>query len=131
MTPEGRVKKKVKDVLEDLGAYYVMPVTGGYGNSGAPDFIICIAGLFYGIECKANGGKATALQLKNHDDIRKAGGIALIVDETNVENLRKELLSYANKDAENPVLAQSREADQRDRATGKSKTRVRVLRALE
>jgi len=131
MTPEGRVKKKVKDVLEDLGAYYVMPVTGGYGNSGAPDFIICIAGLFYGIECKANGGKATALQLKNHDDIRKAGGIALIVDETNVENLRKELLSYANKDAENPVPAQSREADQRDRATGKSKTRVRVLRALE
>jgi len=94
MTPEAKVKKKVKEILKDLGAYYTMPVTGGYGNSGAPDFIICIAGLFYGIECKANGGKATALQLKNHDDIRKAGGIAIIVDETNVENLRKELLSY-------------------------------------
>ena len=94
MTPEAKVKKKVKDVLKELGAYYTMPVTGGYGNSGVPDFIICIAGLFYGIECKANGGKPTALQLKHMDDIRKAGGIALIVDETNVENLRKELISY-------------------------------------
>jgi len=131
MTPEGRVKKRVKDILEDLNAYYVMPVTGGYGNSGAPDFIICIAGLFYGIECKANGGKATALQLKNHDDIRKSGGIALIVDETNVENLRKELLSYANENANDFVSAQSREADQRNRKASKSKANIRVLRALE
>jgi hypothetical protein len=97
MTPEAKVKKKVKEILKELGAYYTMPVTGGYGNSGAPDFIICIAGLFYGVECKANGGKATALQLKNHDDIRKAGGIAVIVDETNVENLRKELISYVEE----------------------------------
>ena len=91
MTPEGRVKTKVKKVLNELGCYYTMPVTGGYGNSGVPDFIICKEGLFYGIECKANGGKPTALQLKHLDDIRKAGGIALVVDETNVENLRKEL----------------------------------------
>lgn len=94
MTPEAKVKKKVKEILKELGVYYTMPVTGGYGNSGVPDFIICIAGLFYAIETKANGGKPTALQLKNHDDIRKAGGIAIVVDETNVENLRKELISY-------------------------------------
>jgi hypothetical protein len=91
MTPEGKVKAKVKKILTELGCYYTMPVTGGYGNSGVPDFIICNAGLFYGIECKANGGKPTALQLKHLDDIRKAGGIALVIDETNVETLRKEL----------------------------------------
>ena len=91
MTPEAKVKKRVKEILADLNAYYVMPVTGGYGNSGAPDFIVCKESLFYGIECKANGGKPTALQLKNHDDIRKAGGVALVIDETNVETLRKEL----------------------------------------
>jgi hypothetical protein len=56
-----------------------------------PDFLICKQGLFYGIECKANGGQPTALQLKHLDDIRKAGGIALVIDETNVETLRKEL----------------------------------------
>ena len=91
MTPESKVKARVKKILAELGAYYAMPVTGGFGNSGVPDFLICIKGKFYGIECKANGGKPTALQLKHLDDIRKAGGIALVIDETNVETLRKEL----------------------------------------
>ena len=91
MTPEAKVKAKVKKILNEMGAYYAMPMGTGFGNSGVPDFLICIGGLFYGIECKANGNKPTALQLKHIDDIRKAGGIALVVDETNVENLRKEL----------------------------------------
>jgi len=91
MTPEAKVKKRVKEILNDVGAYYAMPVGTGFGNSGVPDFLVCKEGLFYGIECKANGGKPTALQLKHLDDIRKAGGIALVIDETNVETLRKEL----------------------------------------
>ncbi len=130
MTPEGRVKKKVKEILDDLGAYYTMPVTGGYGGSGAPDFIICIAGLFYGIECKANGGKPTALQLKHHDDIRKAGGIAVVIDETNVENLRKEIVSYVEVKT-NLEFAQVGQSDQRNRKDRKSKANVRVLRAVD
>ena len=52
-TPEAKVKAKVKAILKNLGAYYVMPVTSGYGNSGAPDFLVCIRGKFIGIECKA------------------------------------------------------------------------------
>jgi len=91
MTPEGKVKAKVKKVLKELGAYYVMPATGGYGSSGAPDFLICFRGKFIGIECKANGGKTTALQDSNLKTIRLNGGIAFVVDETNVEILRKEL----------------------------------------
>lgn len=91
MTPEGKVKAKVKKVLKELGCYYVMPVTGGYGNSGVPDFIICTAGRFYAIECKANGGKTTALQEKHLADIRAAGGVALVIHEANVDTLRKEL----------------------------------------
>jgi len=91
MTPEAKVKSKVKKILEDMGAYYAMPVTGGYGNSGVPDFLICKDGLFYAIECKANGGKPTALQLAHMKAIRAAGGVALVIDETNIENLRKEL----------------------------------------
>ena len=39
-TPEGKVKKAVRRVLDELGAYYVMPVTGGYGKQGAPDFLV-------------------------------------------------------------------------------------------
>ena len=98
MTPEGKVKKRVKEILKELGAYYAMPVTGGYGNSGVPDFLICEAGLFYGIECKANGGKPTALQLKNLADIRRAGGVALVIDETNVDQLKEVLSSEKAQD---------------------------------
>jgi hypothetical protein len=130
MTPEGRVKKRVKEILNELGAYYTMPMGTGFSSSGAPDFIICIAGLFYGIECKANGGKPTALQLKHHDDIRKAGGIAVVIDETNVENLRKEILSYVEVKADFKVVAVG-EVGQGDRPKAKGKAAVRVYRAVE
>jgi hypothetical protein len=91
MTPEGKIKAKVKTVLKELDAYYAMPATGGYGSSGVPDFLICKAGRFYGIECKANGGKPTALQLSNLKKIEEAGGVSLVVDESNINQL-KELL---------------------------------------
>ncbi len=100
MTPEAKVKKRVKEILTDLGAYYSMPVTGGYGRSGVPDFLICLRGRFYAIECKANGGKTTALQDKHLADIRGAGGVSLVIHEANVENLRKELQhDYGCKDS--------------------------------
>jgi len=87
----------VKRILAELGAYYAMPVTGGYGNSGVPDFLVCLRGRFYAIECKANGGKTTALQEKHLADIRDAGGVSLVVHEANVENLRKELENVKSK----------------------------------
>ena len=100
MTPEAKVKAKVKRILAELGAYYAMPVTGGYGNSGVPDFLVCLRGRFYAIECKANGGKPTALQEKHLADIRGAGGVSLIIHEANVENLRTELQNvYTHKDS--------------------------------
>ena len=33
MTPEKKVKTKVKKVLDTLGAYHCSPTTGGYGAS--------------------------------------------------------------------------------------------------
>jgi hypothetical protein len=65
-----------------------MPVTGGYGNSGAPDFLVCLDGRFIGIECKAGGNKPTALQEKNLRLIRQSNGISLVIDENNVEMLK-------------------------------------------
>jgi hypothetical protein len=88
MTPEGKVKAKVKKVLLEVGAYYAMPIGTGFGNAGVPDFLVCVKGRFIGIECKANGGKPTALQLKNLADIESAGGLSLIIDETHVASLR-------------------------------------------
>ena len=91
MTPEGKVKAKIKTTLQEMGAYYAMPIGGGFGNAGAPDFLVCYNGAFFGIECKANGNKPTALQLYHMTQIRKAGGRSFLIDENNVETLRKEM----------------------------------------
>lgn len=87
MTPEAKVKKKVVQILKQRGAYYFYPVTGGYGRSGVPDIIACYKGLFIGIECKAGTNKPTALQQKNLTDIETAGGVALVVNEENIEEV--------------------------------------------
>jgi len=87
-TPEKKVKSKVVTQLKALGAYYFYPVTGGYGASGVPDIVACLKGRFIGIECKAKGNKPTTLQQMNLDQIAAQGGIALVIDETNVNELK-------------------------------------------
>ena len=87
MTPEKKVKTKVKKILDKLDCYHCTPATGGYGASGVPDIIACYKGKFIGIECKANGNKPTALQQKHLRDISISGGISLVIDETNIDML--------------------------------------------
>ena len=88
-TPEAKVKAKIKKILKDHGAYYAMPMGTGYGNSGVPDFLCCVNGKFVAIEAKAGKGTTTALQEKNLRDIRTAGGTAMVVNETNLEELKQ------------------------------------------
>lgn len=81
MTPEAKVKKQIRAVLDAHGAYYAMPVTGGFGNSGTPDFLVCYKGWFIGIEAKAGKGKTTALQEAALEKIKAAGGVTMVVYE--------------------------------------------------
>lgn len=86
-TPESKVKKKVHVLLKERGAYAVNYIGGAYANNGTPDILACLCGRFIGIECKAGKGKPTALQIKNLRDIDHAGGLSLVVNETNLEYL--------------------------------------------
>jgi Holliday junction resolvase len=87
-TPEAKVKKKVVAILKELRAYYFYPVTGGFGGSGVPDIVGCYNGKFFGIECKAGKNKPTPLQLKNLTAITAVGGVALVVNEDNIDDVR-------------------------------------------
>jgi Holliday junction resolvase len=89
MTPEGKVKRKAIAELQKLGMYIFFPATGGFGRSGIPDIVCCYKGKFIGIECKANGKKPTALQQSNLEEIVNNGGIAIVIDETSVFNLKQ------------------------------------------
>ena len=94
MKPEAKVKKVVVRQLKLLGAYYFYPVTGGYGASGVPDIVGCYKGKFFGIECKAGSNKPTPLQRKNLTDIELAGGIAVVVNEKNMD-IVEDLLNWS------------------------------------
>jgi pantoate kinase len=84
-TPEAKVKEKIKKILKAHGAYFAMPMGTGYGNSGVPDFLVCLNGEFLAIEAKAGKGIPTALQEKNMRDIEKAGGRVLVINEQALE----------------------------------------------
>ena len=87
MTPEGKVKKRIRELLKKYPVYVVTPATGGFGMSGVPDLLICHRGRFIGVEVKAGSNKPTALQLDNLKKIIDAGGEALVVNELNINQL--------------------------------------------
>jgi hypothetical protein len=89
MTPEKKVKTKVVAILKELGTYYFYPIAGGYGASGVPDIVGCYKGKFFAIECKAGKGKTTALQDKNIAQIIGQGGYAIVVNESNLEDVNE------------------------------------------
>ncbi len=88
-TPEAKVKMRVTGILKAHGAYYFYPVTGGFGASGIPDIIGCVNGRFFGIECKAGSNKPTALQQHHINMITNMGGKAIVVNETNINDVEE------------------------------------------
>lgn len=88
-TPEGAVKRRIVVILKQYGVWYAMPATGGYGSSGVPDFLCCVNGHFLGIEAKAGPGVPTALQIMQLNGICDAGGMSIVVNETNLVDLEQ------------------------------------------
>ena len=91
ITPEGKVKAAVRKLLVDFGIYYFSPSANGYGRAGIPDIICCFGGRFIAIECKAGKGVTTALQDRELAAIRTAGGMTVVVNETNIQELKEKL----------------------------------------
>jgi len=98
MTPEKKVKQKVAKHLKEIGAYYFFPATGGYGRSGVPDIVGCYQGRFFGIECKAGKNTTTALQKLELEKIEKSAGIAMVVNEDNVTEIKEVFQQSKGKD---------------------------------
>lgn len=96
MTPEAKVKRKIKEKLDAMGAYFIQPIGTGFGSHGAPDIVACYKGLFIGIEAKAGKGKTTALQEFNLKRIEGMGGLALVINETNVSQLEELIVTWVN-----------------------------------
>jgi hypothetical protein len=101
MTPEAKVKKQVKAVLDAFcfnnAGYYFFPAANGYGRQGIPDVICCIQGRFVAIECKAGKGMTTILQERELRLIRDSGGLTFLINEGNVDTLHAYLILIKEK----------------------------------
>lgn len=82
--PEEWVKDKVKAILKKYTRVkWDMPPASMYGNAGRHDFIVCQRGLYWTIETKAGKNGPSELQVGFAEDIAKAGGISLVINEFN------------------------------------------------
>jgi len=73
MTPEGKVKAKVRELLGQYGVYVFSPVQTGYG-ARTLDLLCCHRGQFFAVELKAPGKKMTEQQCAIAERIRKSWG---------------------------------------------------------
>jgi hypothetical protein len=80
MTPEGRVKEKVKEVIKAYKphVYAHWPVMNGMG---APtlDCVGCANGEFFAVETKAEGKDLTPRQRVTQEEMRKAGARVFVI----------------------------------------------------
>lgn len=85
MTPEGKVKAKVKKVLKEYRAYQHWPVQAGYG---APtlDCVGCYNHLYFAIETKAPGKKPTPRQQLTIEEMEAAGAKVFVIGEVEIKD---------------------------------------------
>lgn len=75
---EKAFETKIRDYLDDLGAYNVKYFGNAFSQAGVPDLLCCLRGVFIAIEVKAERGKPSELQLHNLRKIHEAGGRAIL-----------------------------------------------------
>lgn len=88
MTPEGKVKSKVKQMFKAAAIPYHMPRGTVMGTSGIGDFVACAYGFYLEVECKAGKNKLTALQRQRRNEVIAGGGQYLVINEDNLSILQ-------------------------------------------
>lgn len=88
LTPEGEVKKAIKQILIANDVYYKFLTTGGYGASGFFDIVCMYKGVAFGIEVKSDATKKpTALQSLNARLFYEHGGTSMLLHQDNLHLL--------------------------------------------
>ena len=77
---ESQLIQNIRKYLQTLPECFFWKEHGGqYGTAGIPDIIVCHKGQFIALEAKVGSNQPTRLQAATIKQIRKAGGIALVV----------------------------------------------------
>jgi hypothetical protein len=92
LTPEGKVKKAVKEWLDEIEAYSFWPVQTGYG-ARTLDCLVCYRGKFFGIETKAKGKKPTKFQQLTINEMEAAGATVFTISDEATLNYAKSIVA--------------------------------------
>lgn len=99
MTEKAFQSKLIK-LIEKNNGYVVKFNASAISKIGVPDLLACINGKFIGLEVKKENGKPTEIQLWNIEQIKKSGGIAMIVKPSDYENVEKLIKKLGDDDYE-------------------------------
>lgn len=80
MTPEGKVKQQIDDILDYFGVMYDKPVLTAYGRRQL-DYVCCYLGRYITIETKAPGKEPTGRQRELMVRVCNAGGSVFVISE--------------------------------------------------
>lgn len=77
---ERATERLIKEWTDGEPRVWDLKVHGSrYQRAGIPDHILCVAGVFVAAEVKPRGKRPTALQSREIERIRRAGGAAYVV----------------------------------------------------
>jgi len=100
MTEEGLFQSKIKKWLDLNEVYHIKHNASALSKSGVPDRILCINGVFIGVEIKKNDKEeASLLQQYNIKEIKKQKGIAFVLRPNTFKTFKEITLDFIiNKD---------------------------------
>ena len=102
---EKSVKRDLLDSIAEVeGLYSFIPPAGLYGETGISDVLGLLGGMMFALEVKRDDKPDTALTYPQRifqANIRRAGGLALRVDRSNVDTIRDRVIQHCLKHASN------------------------------
>lgn len=78
MTPEGKIKKEIREWLSVNMIYWTNVAGGAFVNLGAPDIIADVNGYFLAIEAKTKTGQQSEYQKTCQRQVEASGGTYIV-----------------------------------------------------
>lgn len=114
MQEETKFKNRLVPRLRALPHSWILK-TQEVARSGTPDILMCLSGIFICIEIKTDKGKVSKLQDYNLKRIAVAGGVALVIQPSNLDASIKFLENIAKEGIKNEQCSSTKKGSKRDK----------------
>ena len=101
--PEKNFENKVKSYLTSMGAWWYKTMGTACTRAGVPDILAVYKGRMIALEIKADRGRPSALQLREIEMIRKAGGYARILYPKDFESFKADMEELRDVQSEETI----------------------------